>query len=157
MLGRNARSTPSFLESCGHFITKPVDIANHLNNYFCDKIEKLRGDMEQTNNTKAEILITNNIMAGKTCSFEFMNVTVNQVEKLLTECKEKPSGVDNIDARLLKLVARLIAVPVAHILNLSFDKGIYPLGKWLKLYLYQKAALYHSAVLTVDQSVCCLL
>lgn len=126
MLGRNVKSTPSFLESGGQFITKPMDIANHLNNYFCDKIDRLRDDMGETNNSKAEFLIRNCIMVGKTCNFEFVHVTAGQVEKLLLECKEKPSGVDNIDPKLLKLAASFIAVPIAHILNLSFNKGVYP-------------------------------
>jgi len=31
-----------------------MDMAKHIHNYFCDKINKLRGDMEQTGNIKAE-------------------------------------------------------------------------------------------------------
>lgn len=34
LMGKNHRSTPSFLETEGHFLTKPTEIANYLNNYF---------------------------------------------------------------------------------------------------------------------------
>jgi len=65
-------------------------------------------------------------MQEKNCNFQFDNVTVQRVEELLLECKEKPSGMDNIDSKLFKFVASLIAVPITHILNLSFNIGVYP-------------------------------
>lgn len=36
IMGRKSKSTPSFLQSEGHFITKPLNISNHLNHYFND-------------------------------------------------------------------------------------------------------------------------
>jgi len=93
-----------------------MDMAKHIHNYFCDKINKLRGDMEQTGNIKAEVLIRNSIMQEKNCNYQFGNVTMQKVEELLLECKgkKKTSGVDNIDSKF-KFVASLIAVPITHI------------------------------------------
>lgn len=51
---------------------------------------------------------------------------MEQVRKLFLECKEKPAGIDDIDSKLLKLVADIVAKPISHILNLSIDKCIYP-------------------------------
>lgn len=53
-------------------------------------------------------------------------MTISHVEKLLLACKDKPAGVDNMDMKLLKLVADLIAAPICHVLNLSFEKGLFP-------------------------------
>lgn len=53
MLGRKVKSTPSFLEMQRQFITKPLHIANHLNNCFIKKINKSRGKMNQIDNTKS--------------------------------------------------------------------------------------------------------
>jgi len=72
MMGRKVKSIPAFIESDVFFITKPRDIANHLNNYFCDKINKLRVGMEQTENIKAEFLIRNSIMEEKNCNFSLI-------------------------------------------------------------------------------------
>ncbi len=115
MMGRKSKSTLSFVESEGNFITTPLDIANHLNNYFNDKVNKLREEMRQTNNTQSFALIRDKIRAGKNCEFEFTKVIVSYVEKLLLGCKDKPSGVDNMDSKLLKLVANLIAIPICHV------------------------------------------
>ena len=126
MMGSKSKSPPSFLESEGHFIITPVGIANHLSNFFNNKVEKLRNEMCQTNNMQSQTLIRDQIMRGKKCTFEFTKVNVSYVEKLLLNCKDKPSGVDNMDVRLLKLVANLIATPVCHMLNLSFEKCVFP-------------------------------
>lgn len=61
IMGRKSKSTPSFLKSEGHFITKPLDIADHLNNYFNDKVNKLRVEMSQTNSTQSFALIRDRI------------------------------------------------------------------------------------------------
>lgn len=110
VMGRKSKSTPSFLESEGHFITKPLDIADYLNNYFNDKVNKLRVEMSQTNGTQSFALIRNRIMAG--LSLKFTKVTVSLLKKLLLGYNDKPAAVDNMDMKLLKLVANLIAIPI---------------------------------------------
>jgi hypothetical protein len=40
-MGKSGRSTPSFLEAEGNFITKPDEIDNYLSDYFSDQIQKL--------------------------------------------------------------------------------------------------------------------
>lgn len=53
-------------------------------------------------------------------SFEF--ISVEEVLKVLkAQDHTKPSGPDGLDTYLLKLSAELIADPLAHIFNLSFN------------------------------------
>lgn len=66
LMGKSGRSTPSFLEAEGNFITKPSEIANYLSGYF--SVE---------NSSK---LITKKLMMNKSCSFHFEKVTVSTVE-----------------------------------------------------------------------------
>ena len=73
-------------------------------------------------------LISDLIMKDKKCKFKFEKVTVADVECLLQKCKDRPSRVDNLDAKFLNIVANLIAVPVCHIINLSIEKCICPLA-----------------------------
>lgn len=67
-------------------------------------------------------MIIDHIMTGKNCKFEFSEVTVSLVEKLLLGHKYQPSGVYNMDTKLLKLVANSIAIPICHVLDLSLEK-----------------------------------
>ncbi len=41
---------------------------------------------------------------------------------------DKPSGMDNLDGRLVKLAASCLAEPVCHIFNISIKKRIFPLA-----------------------------
>lgn len=56
LLGRNTKSSPSYLEVQGNFITKPTDIANHFNNYFIEKVEKLSINMPNRDNSISYLL-----------------------------------------------------------------------------------------------------
>lgn len=65
-------------------------------------------------------------MKNKTCEFKMEKVTIKDAEDLLSSCKDRPPGVDYLDAKFLRMVANVIAVPVCHIINLSIEKGICP-------------------------------
>ena len=41
---------------------------------------------------------------------------------------DKPSGKDNLDGKLLKMVASDVAGPVCHIFNASISSGVFPMG-----------------------------
>lgn len=49
IMGRGDASAPSYIESEGTFITKPSEIANYFNDYFTDKVGKLRQQMPKFN------------------------------------------------------------------------------------------------------------
>ncbi len=72
----------SFIESDGIYLTKPFHIANYFNDYFVDKVSKIRWSM---NSTLIPILrnFLECIMSYKTCTFEFHPVDVGMVERLL--------------------------------------------------------------------------
>ncbi len=58
-MGRNKKPTPSFLETDGTFITKAVDMANYINNYFIDKVGKSMNNMPIIDNELSHLLIIN--------------------------------------------------------------------------------------------------
>lgn len=126
LLGRKNKLTPSFLEVEGGFITKPSEIANHFNEYFIGKIDKLRNDMPDTDNNISHLLIKNEIMKDNNCKFKFERVSISKVENMIRICKNKPPGVDGLDGKLLKMVADLVAPAICHIMNLSFTKCLCP-------------------------------
>lgn len=131
VMGRKGRSTPHFLEGDGQFFTKPCDIANYLSSYFSNKILNMRKDLQSIDEDDgfSSKLIRDKIMYNKLCKFTFERIQSETILTLLQASKEKPSGVDNLDMKLLKPVADLIAQPVAHIINLSLETSICP-AEW---------------------------
>jgi len=123
ILRGNNNSTPAYLEHEGEFFTRPSDIANHLNDFFINKINKLKDTTQQYKTDLSNTLI-NKMMEGKTCSFKFKSVSVSKVELLLMNCKNKPPGVDYLDHKLLKPIVAIIAPIIAHIINLCFMHNI---------------------------------
>lgn len=125
LLKGNTKSTSSYLETRGQFLTKPKDIANHLNSYFITKIDKLKNTV-QSNNTDVSYTLIDHFMEGKNCSFNLKKVSVSKVELMLMICKNKPPGFDDLDCKLLKPIASLIAPMVTYIINQCFTENFCP-------------------------------
>jgi hypothetical protein len=67
------------------------------------------------------------IMKEKQCKFEFCKVSVGEVGKLLLMTnKDKPPGIDNLDGKLLRMVADTIATPICHIFYMSLEESLCP-------------------------------
>lgn len=59
---------------------------------------------------------------------EFQPIEIVTVMKLLDELNnDKPSGLDNLDGRSLKVAGHVISVPICHIFNLSLKLRLFPL------------------------------
>ena len=54
-----------------------------------------------------------------------------EILKIIYEMKPKPGGIDGINAKTLKILAKFIADPLEHIINKSIELAIWP--KKLKL------------------------
>ncbi len=124
LMGKRCRPTPSFLEADENILTNPVEIANYLSSFFNDRIQKLRDSMDtrKKKDCISSKLIKDKIMNDKMCNFQFENITADTVEKLLRVARETPAGIDNLDVKLFKTVADLIALPISFIINLSLKK-----------------------------------
>ena len=52
---------------------------------------------------------------------------MGKVEELLLSIKlNKPPGIDNLDGKLLRMVADSITTPICHIFNLSLEESLCP-------------------------------
>lgn len=128
LMGKNKKTIACYLEKDNPFLVKPIQIANHLNRYFINKIDSLRCNMQvNVNNSIPSIL--NKIMNGKDCKFILKKVNIEEVTKALESCKERSSGVDQLDGTLMRPIAKCIAPVVCHIINRSFETGSVP-QKW---------------------------
>ncbi len=50
-MGRNSGQTPSFTDTGDSFLRKPQETANYLNDFFINKMDKLRQEMSSINCT----------------------------------------------------------------------------------------------------------
>lgn len=126
-MGRQSNMLPSYIESDGVFITKPLDMANYFNNYYVEKVNKLRCNMNMELNSSSCTMIDNRIMRGKTCKFEFKRVDTEEVENLLCSISAvNCAGTDCLDGRLLRTAALHISTPICHLFNACLSSGICP-------------------------------
>jgi hypothetical protein len=89
------------------FTSKKIfHVDNYLNDYFTGKVGKLC----------TVLMYEKLIMNVKHCKFEFCKVSVGEVEHLLLSINnDTPPGIDNLDRKLLRMVADSIATPICHI------------------------------------------
>lgn len=126
ILGKG-HNKPSFIESDGKFITKPQEIANYFNDYFSDKIDKIRKTMMTIAVDQSDNLIRDSILKEKKCNFSFQPVAREEVNRMLLLVKnDKQSGLDNLESKLVLIIADYITAPVSHIFNLSLQEGVFP-------------------------------
>lgn len=126
-MGRRTKECPSFVEIDGDFLTKPIEIANYFNVFFKGKVDKLTKGMNPVDGSKSYAVIRNEIMTEKNCEFDFRQISVIEVEKLLKSLSvDKPSGTDNLDGKLLNITANIVASPICHILNRCLASGLCP-------------------------------
>ena len=66
-------------------------------------------------------------MKDKNCSFDSCKVFVEEVKRLLLSINnDKPPGYDNLDGKLLRIIADDIATAICHIFNLSLLERVCP-------------------------------
>jgi len=69
------------------------------------------------------------IMSEKSHSdtFSFSQVDRGSVEKNLEALPDgKSTGMDHLDSRLIRVAAEALSVPIAHLVNLSLLRSIFP-------------------------------
>ena len=114
----------------GSFVVKPQEVAEAQNNFFLNKIRKIRQDMPPP--VTEPLSVVRSIMAGRTCSFSLKPVHPDEVEKVITALSNSSSfGLDQIDTYIIKLVKLEILPALTHIINLSLSKSIFPTA-WKK-------------------------
>ena len=128
MLGRQQSSGQSYIEVDGSFLTKSDQIANYFNDFFLSKVNTLRTNMKQSSSNISNSIIKDKIMSNKDCCFVMEPISIIKMEALLSKCKVSSPGIDNLDSKFVILAARYIAAPICHIVNLSIEKGVFPLG-----------------------------
>ena len=136
LIERSHHVSPIAVGSNGRALSKPIDIANHFAKFFDEKIKNFRNEMSDSIDMEYTTGLINTIMADKNCHFEFKPLSILEVQSCLENLPDsKVTGVDNIDNFLLKTAAEIIAEPVTHIINRSYDSSIFP-DQWKNVKLH---------------------
>ena len=80
-------------------------------------------DMPATDADTTHPCTTDQIMKDKHCNFEFCKVSVQEVKTFLLSIDN-----ENLDGKLLRIIADDIATPICHIFNLSLLEIVGPQG-----------------------------
>ena len=127
-LGWKACMSPSQLFYEGKLLTKPLEIADCLNEFFVTKIKTIQENFSPT--VSDPLAKLRSLMQSQTSSFNLKTVHPDIVENILMNLKNsKSAGLDMVDTNILKCSVQYILPAITHLINLSIVKGCFP-GRW---------------------------
>ena len=122
MLGDGDRRCQIKLSEDGNIIDKEDEVANVINDFFVNKIEKLKSNINPSWKTDPLKKI-----AKLKSRFTFQKISVEHVSKIIAKMKSSnSSGVDGISSRVLKLVQEEVAPALSVLINSSLLMGVVP-------------------------------
>jgi hypothetical protein len=114
--GKSGPPTQLFHE--GRVVNSPAGIAGAMNNFFTNKVNMLRKNIPPSALDPLSKLREN--LQGRDCTMVFRPVEPDEVLKAVRNVKNsKSTGIDDIDTRIIKLVASDILPALTHVINLS--------------------------------------
>ena len=103
---------------------KAAEVSNLMNEFF---IGKIKGHKKNFNFDNIDLSSCQNMMLSKNCSLGLNFISVKKVEKMILNLKSsKAVATDELDSFSLKISARLVAVPIHHIITLSIMQQQFP-------------------------------
>ena len=131
LMGTSRSSFPSQMLFGQNLLSKPIDIANAMNDFFLKKISKLKVDMGSTDDDPLleleQFLGDKNIPEG---GFKLRELNDADVVKLIRSMKGKKScGLDWICGHSLKIAAKELVPELKSMINTSIRTGRF-YSKW---------------------------
>ena len=103
-------------------LTEPKDIANNFNTFFASIGRDISNSISGSFNNSFDSYLSN-----KDTTFSFKYVTPDKVRSVIANTKSKTScGVDGVSTKILKFISEPLLELITHLINLSFDTGIFP-------------------------------
>ena len=116
----NNNSINKIAKENNEILTEPNDIANYMNNYFCNIGEKI-SDSIKINKNKNISLPTSN----KNSIF-LRPTNAMEVQTVIKNMKNKNGGVDTIHAKSIKTISILMSDTLAYIYNQCIEQSVWP-------------------------------
>ena len=125
VLPQKTKETVTVIQDDNGTHTDPVNIANSFNSFFC----RIGSDLCAKFPTGVQ---TQNPYPNFTQTFSFTKISSDFICRELKTLKStKATGLDNINARLLRDAAEIVAQPLTFIMNSSLQSGMVPTS-WKK-------------------------
>ena len=124
-LNWKSSGSPTQLFHDGILVQKPKVIAEVMNSFFIEKINKLKNSLP--NSISDPLANVKKLMRNKNCIFKLKSVHPDTIEEIIkTLKKSKSSGLDYIDTYIIKLAKNEILPALTHIANLSIEQCVFP-------------------------------
>ncbi|KAI3381283.1 hypothetical protein SNEBB_002555, partial [Seison nebaliae] len=101
--------------------TNPKAIADHMNNYFSNIAENINSNIPETGVDPLSYL--QNSPAN---SMFFGPISKLMCKEAIGELRDTRANVNSISIKIIKKVKDAVAMPIARIINMSFQSGIFP-------------------------------
>ena len=106
----------------GHIISDPKIIANKFNTHFAKAAESIAKSIPKTDSTFEQFLPD-----YTSDGFKFRKINYSHIEDIVDKLESKKSiDIEGNCSFIVKKVAKLISLPLAHIVNLSLNEGSFP-------------------------------
>ena len=124
-LGWISGGPPKQLFDGSKLCNKPSELANIMNNFFIDKVKKIRQSLPAA--IDDPLVLVKNQMKDKSCKLKLQAVHPDTITGIISSLKNtKSCGVDNIDSYILKLAKIELVPAITHIVNLSISQSYFP-------------------------------
>ena len=122
---KNKQTPPRCIVFDNQKVTSLKNIANISNQFFIDKILKLRGQFTPPNFSALDIL--SKIFPRNQNTWKLQLMTIEQTMEIIKKAKGTNSlGPDNISMKTIKKLGPCIAPHITHLINSIIIKQIYP-------------------------------
>ena len=123
--GKNKQHPPNNICQNGKQITSPKDIATIANDFFIDKIEKIRKTFTPSSVDPIDVL--NTLIPRNKNEFKIPKITLSATQKIIKKLKNSNStGHDDINNKIIKKIGNQIAPHIMHMINTIIDKNTIP-------------------------------
>ena len=118
-------TSPTKLFNAGLIETSPQKMATIMNNFYIEKVCKIRDNLSDTNVNP--LLHLQQLRSNSDSVFRLKSVHPDLVYKIIGGLKNsKSTGLDNIDTNIVKLVRNEVTPSLTHIVNLSIQTSTFP-------------------------------
>ena len=130
VLGSFRSTFPSQIMISGKLISKPIQLATGMNEFFIQKISDLKSAEGHNNNLEEANDVLKNFLSSKEVpqgGFKLREITAEEMNKLIKGLRGKKScGLDWICGFSLKIAAPTLAEELRFLTNLSIKKSRFP-------------------------------
>ena len=109
------------LNTTNGFVTSSIDIANNLNDYFCNIGYKLNNDFPSNLNDFSRFMGVNH-----TCRFKFSPVSEVEIINIIDNFRNTGPGYDGLPMFLFKDNLEFLSGVITRICNKSLSSGVFP-------------------------------